>query len=376
MASEQSAELMALLGGGVLSEMECELIFASDATRTLATEILRALREGRATVVSEEQASFEHLCEPERAVMVALPDPPTGGAGRPEPQDTSAETLKRQVAELERELSATEEQLAQAKNRKERMTLLEPTSAKEVASLGAYGQKMWSSISAELEACTAAELECVEAIAGIDDSVLDLLARLDPNGPFLLPPSRMRELSDANAKFLESVQTLLDSPPASSSAAGDGVDGDSVSGMRSIAMQELQRLQDLFVNTELDRTDALQMQEEAFAIETVARAQLAQLASGVGISTQEHKEGRATVEEAVVAKRNDITSSIKKAEKLRKESESALLLELKASEAVPIKEGDYVLRLAEKEAELKRVRSANAALSEHKVEPRKFQPFC
>lgn len=76
-----------------------------------------------------------------------------------------------------------------------------------------------------------------------------------------------------------------------------------------------------------------------------------------------------------MAKRNDIISLTKQAEKLRKDSESALLLELKSSQALPIKEGDYVLRLAEKETELERVRDANIALQEHKLRMQVFETF-
>ena len=126
--------------------------------------------------------------------------------------------------------------------------------------------------------------------------------------------------------------------------------------------------QDLFVNTELDRTDALQMKEEAAAIAQQAEAQLAQLAGGEIPSAQAPSEGAgASVEERVVAKRNDISSLTKQAEKLRKQSEAALLQELKGLQALPIKEGDYVLRLAQKEAELERVREANVVLQEHKL---------
>jgi hypothetical protein len=40
---------------------------------------------------------------------------------------------------------------------------------------------------------------------------------------------------------------------------------------------------------------------------------------------------------------------------------------IKDSQALPIKEGDYVLRLAEKETELQRVSKAMRALQEHKL---------
>ena len=45
----------------------------------------------------------------------------------------------------------------------------------------------------------------------------------------------------------------------------------------------------------------------------------------------------------------------------------------KDSQALPIKEGDYVLRLAEKEAELQRVGEALSALQEHKLRMQVFQ---
>lgn len=271
---ENARELNSMLGGA-LSESQCELIFAPDSTRALANEILTALREGRSAVVEEEDLSaYEQTSEQMRAILLALPNAPTGGDSQQE-----ADGLQRQVAELESTLAITTEQLAQAKHRKERMALLEPASAKEVASLAAYDQKMRHAISDELESCTAAELECVDAIAGIDSALIDLLARLHPTGPFLLPPSRMDELSDANSEFFDAVQTLMD-------GGGKSADADGVAVMRQIAMQELQRLQDLFVNTELDRTDALQMKDEALAIEMVARAQLAELANSADIRVQ------------------------------------------------------------------------------------------
>ena len=67
-----------------------------------------------------------------------------------------------------------------------------------------------------------------------------------------------------------------------------------------------------------------------------------------------------------MGKRNEISSLHKEAEKLRKESEMPLLLQLKASQALPIKEGNYVLRLAEKASEVQRVKDACVALFEHK----------
>jgi hypothetical protein len=56
----------------------------------------------------------------------------------------------------------------------------------------------------------------------------------------------------------------------------------------------------VFINTELDRTDALLIVEESLATESVAIAQLAELASGTGIRAQEQHDGLATVEEKVV----------------------------------------------------------------------------
>jgi len=50
-------ELHVLLGGA-LSASECELIFAPDATRPLATSILQSLHEGRLSVVSEEDLRY------------------------------------------------------------------------------------------------------------------------------------------------------------------------------------------------------------------------------------------------------------------------------------------------------------------------------
>lgn len=100
-----------------------------------------------------------------------------------------------------------------------------------------------------------------------------------------------------------------------------------------------------------------------------------------GLSRQEHcflqeqPEGGASLEELIVKRRDNIASLHKQADKLRKESESALLQELKGSQALPIKEGDYVLRLAEKEAELERVRDATAALQEHKLRMQVFETF-
>ena len=373
MGEELGAELHALLGGA-LSEAECALVLAPDATRPLVTEIVRALREGRAGVVPEaDQAAFEAVDGATREVLLALPDPPASGAGRPE-EDTDAdaagvEALRRQVAELEGALARTREQLGQAQHRRDRMKLSEPVAAKEIASLAAYEQSLRCSIAAELEACSAAELECVDATSRLDAAVADLASRLEPDGPFLLPRPKLEELSDANAQFLEAVQAQIDG------GAGGGEGG--VSGMRGVAMQELQRLQDLFVNTELDRTDALQMKDEALAIQTVAQEQLAQLASGADVRAQQPSRdgGHASVEEQVVAKRNDITSLTKHAERLRKESEAELLVKLKGSQALPIKEGDYVLRMAEKEAELERVREAANALQEHKLRMQVFETF-
>ena len=214
-----------------------------------------------------------------RGILLALPDAPARGAGQPEVKGIGEEGLERQVAELERALSVTAEQLAQAKHRNERMALLEPASSKEVASLAAYDRQMRNAISDELEVCTAAELECIDAIACIDSASIDLLVRLDPSGPFLLPLSRVTELSNANSEFLDAVQALMD-------GGGKCADADGVAGMRQVAMQELHRLQDLFVNNELDRTDALQMKEEALAMEGVAQAQLAELANSGSIRAQ------------------------------------------------------------------------------------------
>jgi hypothetical protein len=56
----------------------------------------------------------------------------------------------------------------------------------------------------------------------------------------------------------------------------------------------------VFINTELDRTDALLIVEESLATESVAIAQLAELASGTGIRAQEQHDGLTTVEEKVV----------------------------------------------------------------------------
>ena len=244
--ADLSAELHALLGGA-LTEAECELVLAPDATRPLVTEMVRALREGRAGVVPEaELAACEAVGDATRAIFLALPDPPADGAGRAE--DAAAEnieTLRRQVAELEGALALTREELGQAQHRRERIKLLEPTSAKEVASLVAYEQQLRRSIAAELEACSAAELECVDATSGLSAAMADLAARLEPDGLFLLPLPKMEELSDANAHFLEAVQAQIDGGAGGASAGG----ADGVPGMRGVAMQELQRLQDMFVNT-------------------------------------------------------------------------------------------------------------------------------
>jgi hypothetical protein len=57
---------------------------------------------------------------------------------------------------------------------------------------------------------------------------------------------------------------------------------------------------------ELDRTDALQMKEEALAIQSVAQEQLAQLARGADVRGQAPGKDsvHASVEEQVVAKCN------------------------------------------------------------------------
>ena len=130
--------------------------------------------------------------------------------------------------------------------------------------------------------CTpkAAKAECIEAISGMDASLLDLLERIDPSGPFLLPQSGLDQLSDANSAFLDSVQSMVDGGVDTAPTPAGGTESEGVNGMRRVAMQELQRLQDLFIHTELDRTDAMQMKEEASAIETVAQEQLGELASG------------------------------------------------------------------------------------------------
>jgi hypothetical protein len=69
---------------------------------------------------------------------------------------------------------------------------------------------------------------------------------------------------------------------------------------------------------ELDRTDALQMKEEALAIQSVAQEQLAQLARGADVRGQAPgKDGvHASVEEQVVAIRIQITRLARHAEKL------------------------------------------------------------
>lgn len=239
-----SAELHALLGGA-LSEADCKLVLAPNATRPLVTEMVRALREGRAGVVTEEElAASEAVADATKAIFLALPDSRADGAGRAEDAAVEGiETLRRQVAELEGALVLTREELGHAKHRRERIKLLEPTSAKEVASLIAYEQQLRLSIAAELEACSAAELECVDATSGLSAAMADLAARLEPDGLFLLPLPKMEELSDANAQFLEAVQVQID-------GGGGGAGGaDGVLGMRGVAMQELQRLQDMFVNT-------------------------------------------------------------------------------------------------------------------------------
>ncbi len=243
--ADQASELHRLLGGR-LSEDQCDAVFAPDATHAFVSEILRALREGRATVVSEDaQYIYEQMSEETRAVLLTLPDPPSVGIGHPDLTETSAEALKRQVAELESAIAATAEQLAHAKKRKERMALMEPASEREVAAQVSYDQKLRDMISAELEACTAAELECVDAISGLEAAFLDLQLRLDPAGPFLLPPARLNELCIASNTFLETAQSLVDASTTSTSAAGE----DGSPSMRETAMLELRRLQDLFINT-------------------------------------------------------------------------------------------------------------------------------
>ena len=189
-----------------LSKEECELVVAPEATRSLVAGVIQALREGD---VVAEYGTVE--------------------------KSEDAEALKRDIVELEYELSSMKEQLAQAKHRKERMKLLDQTPAKEVVSLVAYEKKMRDALAAELEACTAAENECVDAISGLDATLVDLIKRLDPDGPFLLPPASIEQLSDANDSFLADVQSIIE--------GRDSDKDDGVSSMRGIAMQELQRLQ-------------------------------------------------------------------------------------------------------------------------------------
>ena len=350
-------ELMELLGGVLGNDAlaQCELLAASESSRVLMADVARALREGRAEAVPrKDSAAFEAMSDELRGVLVALTDPSPG--------ENEGATLDRQVAELQLALAGATELLTQATHRKERAQLLEQASAKST-SIAAYEQHLRAAVAAELAAVGEAEQECSEAVSGLDAAVADLLGRLDGNAPFLLPASSVDELANANAAFLESVQAHMDG-----SLGGSPTGGRSVSDMRSIALQELQRLQDLFIRTELDRTDALQLKEESLAIDAVAQAQLAQIDGGMPVVTSNlHAiHGKGSAEEAVVGKRNEISSLHKEAEKLRKESEMPLLLQLKASQALPIKEGNYVLRLAEKASEVQRVKDACVALFEHK----------
>ena len=274
------------LFGGVLSENECQLLRQPESTRALVSEIFQSVRAGRAAAVSDADLSaYESIDDARRKVLLSLSNLQGDGSGQGAADEAASdEDLKRQVAALDSALSATKEQLAKALNRKERMALLEPAAIKENASLEAYEKKLHLAIAAEVEACTAAEVECIEAIQGIDSSLVHLLERIDPSGPFLLPLARLDELSNCNSEFLDSVQSMVDvglgTPPAGAA------DGDGVGSMRGVAMQELQRLQDLFVYTELDRTDAMQMKEAALAVETVAQAQLGELAGGNVLSAR------------------------------------------------------------------------------------------
>jgi hypothetical protein len=273
------AEIRELLGGALGAD-ECELLWRPEKTRDLVAEVLGAVRAGRAVVVADgDLEAFATMDATRRDVLLSLPDP-RGCAGACESSD---EDLKRQVSALDSALLSAREQLAKAKNRKERMALLEPAAAKEVASLAAYESKLRFAIADEVEACTAAEVECIDAIKGMHAALVDLLERIEPSGPFLLPQSGVDELSSANSSFLESVQAMVDGG-ADATPGGAGDDG--VNDMRGVAMQELQRLQDLFVYTELDRTDAMLMKEEALAVETVAQAQLGELASGDILAVQ------------------------------------------------------------------------------------------
>lgn len=273
MASAPPPDLSALLGGALGSD-ECELLWRPEETRALVAEVLETVRAGRAVVVAEgDLEAYNEMDAARRDVLLSLPDPRMGA----DACEASDEDLKRQVSALDSALSSAREQLAKAKNRKERMALLEPVAAKEVASLAAYESKLHLAIAGEVEACTAAEVECIDAIKGMDAALVDLLNRIEPSGPFLLLQSGVDELSSANSSFLESVQAMVDGgADATTGGAGD----EDVNGMRGIAMQELKRLQDLFVYTELDRTDAMLMKEEALAVQTVAQAQLGELASG------------------------------------------------------------------------------------------------
>jgi hypothetical protein len=292
-----AAELHAL-AGGLLSEEECELILEPEATRAVVAEVKMALKEDRAVLVSEEDKNeYDQLSDEMRAILLDLPDLHTGTKGL-----ESAETLKRQVAYLEASLAATTEQLAQAKHRRDRMGLLENATSRETAH-SAYEQKLCEAIASEIEACTMAELECVDAITGLDTALLDLLARLDSRAPFLLSESGLDQLSDANSRFLAQVQAMMDGDGGSDEA----LDGEGLDAMRGMAMQEMRRLQDLFVSTELDRTDALQQQHEALAIQTTAQEQLDLLASGADLRALQTLQTSGTaVEDAVVAKRNEI----------------------------------------------------------------------
>ncbi|EKX50406.1 hypothetical protein GUITHDRAFT_161782 [Guillardia theta CCMP2712] len=242
------------------------------------------------------------------------------------------------ISLLEGEISAMEFRLSQLEQEKEKLAISRTVNANHIAALVQCHGSLSKQILQRFDSCATSESRMKECLHEVFKEVMDekeYLKQVDG------AVGDLKTFMDRNSMFLntlvEAISLINDQTDKKSRTSVSCLDQ-----LRKEAAYELARLQDCFVHSEIDKTDALVQLQQNLTLEKVLNEQIKKISSG---DLEVDMPVNNSVEQSVVTKQNTINALNKDADTLRSEVESVLLNELKKSQGMSIREGDAEVRL-------------------------------
>eukprot|EP00960_Hanusia_phi_P070514 767327-Hanusia_phi.AAC.1 len=242
------------------------------------------------------------------------------------------------VSLLEAEISAMKSRLEQLEHEKEKLAITRTVNTNNNAAFAQYHGSLSKQILQRFDCCASSETTMKEYLNVMLKQIMEereYAKQVDAaDGDLKVMMSR----NDAFLDTLEEAISLITDQDDKTSRKSFSC----LEQLRKEAAYELARLQDCFVNAEIQKTDALIDLQQSLTLERVLNEQIKKISSGeLALEVPQN----ASVEQAVVSKQNTINSLNREAESLRSEVEQSLLNELKNSQGMSIREGDAEVRL-------------------------------